>query len=313
MGTSAIMQDVYDTIKIVAPSQAPVFITGETGTGKEIAAQTIHKHSGHCHKPFVAINCAAIASTLFESELFGHQAGAFTGAKTHRMGALRKATGGTLFLDEIGELDMELQAKLLRVLQTQYVVPLGSDCPVKTDFRLICATNRNVHAMLGEKILREDLFHRLYILPLHLPPLNERGADIALLAHYFMAFYGAQENKPKPMRLSRSALIALQQHHWVGNVRQLQNTIRRAVIMADGDSIDCNHLILQGSYPPNRDNKDDQIIFPMGISLAHAEQAIIKITLQQTGGNKSETARILGIDVSTLRRKLMGYSYDARW
>ena len=311
MGTSPIMQDVYDTIKVVAPSHAPVFITGETGTGKEITAQTIHNCSKRAHKPFVAINCAALPKDLFESELFGHKAGAFTGALDNRMGAFRSAMGGTLFLDEIAELPLDLQAKLLRVLQTQYVTPLGSDKAIQTDFRLICATNQHVPKLIAEKTIREDLFHRLYILPIHLPPLNERGSDIALLAHYFTQYYSEQENKPTPMQLSPSALMALQQHHWVGNVRQLQNTIRRAVIMTDGESITRKNLILNDSYTPNNNKDDDHIIIPIGISLAHAEQTIIQNTLQHTAGNKTQTARILGIDVSTLRRKLMGGSRDA--
>ena len=309
MGTSPIMQDVYETIKTVAPSNAPIFITGQTGTGKEIAAQTIHNHSKRRDKPFVAINCAAIPYDLFESELLGHQAGAFTGALDNRMGAIRRAMAGTLFLDEIGELPFALQAKLLRVLQNQYVVPLGSDHPIKVDFRLICATNRPVKDLISNKILREDLFHRLYILPLYLPPLNERGADISLLAHYFVEFYSEQEGRPQPLTISHDALVALQNHHWVGNVRHLQNTLRRTVIMTQNNTITSDDLRLDNDhYPvPHHDQRainHGQIIFQAGTSLAHAENTIIHATLNHTQGNKSKAAQILGIDVSTLRRKL---------
>ena len=315
MGTSPIMQDVYDVIRTVAPSQAPIFITGETGTGKEIAAQTIHDYSRRRDKPFIALNCASIPHDLFESELFGHITGAFTGALENRMGAIRTAMGGTLFLDEVGELPPALQAKLLRVLQTHYVVPLGSDMPIKTDFRLICATNKDVPTLLAEKTLRDDLFHRLYILPIHLPPLNERGDDIALLANYFVQFYLGQEGKSKPLTLEHSAMVALQNHRWVGNVRQLQNVIQRAVIMAQGDSIGRDDLMLNDAYDAIADKQDNplhqgQIVFTTGTTLAHAENTIIKATLLHVGGNKSKAARILGIDVSTLRRKLSNHDRE---
>ena len=309
MGTSPIMQEVYATIKTVAPSHAPVFITGETGTGKEIAAQTIHDYSKRRDKPFVALNCASIPHDLFESELFGHRAGAFTGALDNRLGAIRSAMGGTLFLDEIGELPNTLQAKLLRVLQTHCVVPLGSDVPIETDFRIICATNRPVRDLIEETILREDLLHRLYILPLHLPPLNDRGSDITLLAHYFAEFYSEQEGRENTINLEGSALNALCNHRWTGNVRQLQNTIQRAVITTGGDTITAEHLKLkEGCYsldsPYDNPIHQGQIIFPTGTSLAHAEATLIQATLMHVGGNKSKAARILGIDVSTLRRKL---------
>ena len=304
IGTSTVMQGVYKTIETISSSHAPVFITGDTGTGKEIAAKTIHDYSPNKKGAFISINCSAIPEDLFESELFGHTAGAFTGANNNRTGAIRSASGGTLFLDEIAEMPLNLQVKLLSVLQTKQVTPLGSDTPIQADFRLICATNQDIHKMVHDGTLREDLFHRIYVLPIHLPPLNERGTDISLLANYFTEQYSKEEKKEPVLSISSTALVALQHHHWVGNVRQLQNIIRRAVIMATGRTITCEDLALSDTYHPLGKICDEQIIFPKGTSLANAENTIIEATLLHAGGNKTEAARILGIDVSTLRRKL---------
>lgn len=241
IGTSPVMQDLYKQIDNAAKSQAPVFITGESGTGKEVCAEAIHKNSARAHKPFVPINCAAIPKDLIESELFGHVKGAFTGALYDRDGAAKVADGGTLFLDEIGEMDVSMQTKLLRFLQNYTFQKVGDSRLERTDVRIICATNRDPHAEIRQGRFRDDLFYRLYVIPVHLPPLCQRDKDIAEIARALLLKYAREENKSF-CQFSEEAEACLLSYHWPGNIRELQNIIRNIVVMNKGDTVTINML-----------------------------------------------------------------------
>lgn len=241
VGGSLAMQSVYRIIQSAAPSSATVFITGESGTGKELCAAAIHRLSKRKDRPFVAVNCAAIPRDLLESELFGHVKGAFTGAATTRLGAALQADGGTLFLDEIGEMDPALQAKMLRFLQTGQVQRLGEDKPRQADVRVVCATNRDPRAAVAEGRFREDLFYRLYVIPVQMPPLRERDDDVLLLAQHFLQDFAQQDGK-KFSRFSPEAEDALLAYGWPGNVRELQNVIRNVVVLNDGETVEAPML-----------------------------------------------------------------------
>ncbi|MGQ3676540.1 sigma 54-interacting transcriptional regulator [Xanthobacter sp. TB0139] len=233
LGRSPAMARIYERIGRIASSRAPVFVTGESGTGKELAAAAVHARSPRHDAPFHAVNCSAIPRELMESEMFGHVRGAFTGAHADRAGAVELADGGTLFLDEIGEMDLALQAKLLRVLQEGRVRRIGEGHERQVDVRIVCATNRDPVAEVRAGRLREDLFYRLHVLHLHLPPLRERGEDVLRLAEAFLARFAGEEGRPMP-RLGAEAAAALMQRHWRGNVRELQNLMRRVVVLSDG-------------------------------------------------------------------------------
>ncbi|WP_353216638.1 sigma-54 dependent transcriptional regulator, partial [Sandarakinorhabdus sp.] len=236
VGRSNPMQTVYRAIESVADSKATVFITGESGTGKEVAAEAIHRASRHANRPFIAINCGAIPENLLESELFGHLKGAFTGAIENRLGAAKTADGGTLFLDEICEMELKLQVKLLRFLQTGMIQRVGSSKPEPVDVRVICATNRDPAAEVAAGRFREDLFYRLAVIPLEMPPLRERGDDVVLLAEAFLERFAEQEGKTfEP--LSQDVRARLLSNNWPGNVRELQNVVRRAVVMSAGPEL----------------------------------------------------------------------------
>lgn len=246
VGNSAPMQAVYKMIQNVAPSDAAVFITGESGTGKEVTAQAIHKLSGRRNAPFIALNCAALPENLIESEIFGHVKGAFTGAHDSRKGAASQANGGTLFLDEICEMDINLQAKLLRFLQTGQIKRVGSDWAEDVDVRIVCATNRNPMVEVAEKRFREDLFYRLDVLSIELPPLARRGRDVILLAESFLKIYAVQEGKAfKSIRPETQDLML--NHPWPGNIRELQNVIRKAVVVHDGIELEPHMLALNSA------------------------------------------------------------------
>lgn len=236
IGTSAAMAHVYDKIGCVAKSVAPVFIQGETGTGKELCAQAIHKASARAGQPFVALNCGAIPHELMESELFGHLKGAFTGAIENRKGAARLADGGTLFLDEICELPLAMQSKLLRFLQSGLVQTVGASRPQKVDVRIICATNKSPQAEMKAGNMRADLYYRLFVLPVKLPSLRVRGADICLIAEHFLARMSKIEGKSFE-GFSERAMVLLETHDWPGNVRELQNVVRQAVVLHDGKQV----------------------------------------------------------------------------
>ena len=241
IGTSPVMRDLYKQIDNAAKSHAPVFITGESGTGKEVCAEAIHKNSARAHKPFVPINCAAIPKDLIESELFGHVKGAFTGAMYDRDGAAKVADGGTLFLDEIGEMDVSMQTKLLRFLQNYTFQKVGDSRLERTDVRIICATNRDPHSEIRQGRFRDDLFYRLYVIPVHLPPLCQRDQDIAEIACSLLLKYAREENKSF-RQFSADAEDCLLSYHWPGNIRELQNIIRNIVVMNKGDTVTVNML-----------------------------------------------------------------------
>jgi DNA-binding NtrC family response regulator len=294
IGSSAPMVEIYKTISRVAPTDALVLIEGETGTGKELIAHMLHANSTRAAAPFLPVDCASLAPSLLESELFGSLRGAFTGADRDRVGVFEAAHGGTVFLDEIGEIDLNFQQKLLRFLQEKEVRPLGSTRAKKVDVRILAATNRNLRKMVDEGKFREDLWYRLDVVRMQVPPLRERTGDLPLLAGYFLKRYNQRYNLDA--RITESGLRALAESTWPGNVRQLQHLIERLVILAPGGRIteDSVEDSLRASRPPESG----------GESLADTEMEQIRKVLAATGGNKSRAARILGIERKTLYRKL---------
>jgi DNA-binding NtrC family response regulator len=302
IGASPPMQQLYDMIERVAPTDSTVLVTGETGTGKDLAAETIHGLSARSSAPYLPINCGAVAPTLIESELFGHERGSFTGADRLRRGIFERAHGGTLFLDEITEMPPELQVKLLRVLETGAVTRIGGDKPHKVDVRLIAATNRDPKEAVAEGKLREDLLYRLLVFPLLLPPLRDRGDDIALLAGAFLEELNAANDTSK--RISDAAIERLRRHAWPGNVRELKHVIERAYIMA-GDLITADCLPTNGveSSSPQVNG----LGIDVGMSIADAEKRLILATLEGVGGVKRRAAEVLGISLKTLYNRLNAY------
>ena len=294
IGSSPKMVEIYKTISRVAPTDALVLIEGETGTGKELIAHMIHANSPRAQMPFIPVDCASLAPSLIESELFGAMRGAYTGADRDRTGVFEAANGGTVFLDEIGEIDLNFQLKLLRFLQEKEIRPLGSSRPKKVDVRVIAATNRNLRKMVEEGKFREDLWYRLDVVRITVPPLRERRGDIPLLAAAFLKRYN--ERYGLDARITESGLKALCEYSWPGNVRQLQHMIERLVILAPGGRIteDAVEDAIRSSSP-----KEEP-----GETLAEAEAEQIRKVLAATGGNKSRAARILGIERKTLYRKL---------
>ena len=294
IGSSMAMVDLYKTISRVAPTDATVLIEGETGTGKEMIARMLHRHSRRASAPFQPVDCASIAPSLLESELFGAMRGAYTGADRDRTGVFEAANHGTVFLDEIGEVDLGFQTKLLRFLQERTVRPLGSSRVHEVDVRVISATNRDISKMVEEKKFREDLYYRLNAIPLRLPPLRERAGDIPLLAHYFLKKYN--ERYGLVSKLTDSGVEAMQGYTWPGNVRQLQHLMERLVILAPGGRIDDEAVGDAISATEPRDNASE--------TLADAESEQIRRVMAATNGNKSRASRILGIERKTLYRKL---------
>ncbi len=277
-----------------AASDATVLLEAESGAGKEVFARVIHRESGRSQNPFVAINCAALPRELLEAELFGHVRGAFTGALRDRRGHFQSADGGTLLLDEIGEMSPDLQARLLRVLQDQFVQPVGSDVPVRINVRVIAATHRNLRELVASGRFREDLYYRLCVLPLRIPPLRERPADIEPLARHFL-----RREAGEKASITAQAVDRLREHSWPGNVRELENVIRRAIILAGGDVVDLRHLQIEPA--PQRGGKSS------AVSLDDAERDAIKRVLERTRGNRGAAAEALGISPRTLRHKLKRY------
>jgi two-component system NtrC family response regulator len=284
------MAELLDTARRAANSEATVLIAGESGTGKEVLARLIHQHSPRAQGSMVAVNCAAIPENLLESELFGHVKGAFTGAVSNRKGRFQAAAGGTLFLDEIGELRLDLQAKLLRAIQERVVAPVGADQPEAVDVRLIAASNRDLYAAIGQGTFREDLYYRLGVILLHLPPLRERREDIPGLVAHFLLKLGA----PAGVRFSAGALARLKAHPWPGNIRELQNIVERAVILRKGLLIEADELQLAAPSQPKTENGLPDIP-DEGLSLEAMEQGLIKKAMLKANGNRSEAARLLKI------------------
>jgi len=284
------MAELLDTAKRAAGSEATVLIAGESGTGKEVLARLIHQHSPRAQGPMLAVNCAAIPENLLESELFGHVKGAFTGAVNSRKGRFEAAAGGTLFLDEIGELRLDLQAKLLRAIQDREVTPVGADLPEAVDVRLIAASNRDLYAGIAEGTFREDLYYRLGVILLHLPPLRERREDIPGLVKHFLKKCGA----PAGVRFSPAALARLKSYPWPGNIRELENLVERAVILRRAELIEAEDLQLY-SRGQAKGNGLIPEIPEEGLSLEEVERELIKKALSKAGGNRAEAARLLKI------------------
>ncbi|QUP56351.1 response regulator (plasmid) [Ralstonia syzygii] len=303
LGNSPAMQTLYDQVSRVAPTEATVLLIGESGTGKELAAQTIHDLSLRRKQPFLPVNCGAISPNLIESEMFGHERGSFTGADRQHKGYFERANGGTLLLDEITEMPVELQVKLLRVLETGVFMRVGTNREIDTDVRVIAATNRDPEEAVADGKLRADLYHRLNVFPLQLPPLRERGKDVELLAQHFLDQLNAQNNSKKTFL--PQAMDTLRAYNWPGNVRELRNYVQRAYIMADDTGISTEAVPLQIST--TQASSGSTLTIPVGTSLASADKKIILATLEQCGGVKKRAAELLGISLKTLYNRLEEY------
>ncbi|HMK39720.1 MAG TPA: sigma-54 dependent transcriptional regulator [Bacteroidota bacterium] len=293
VGESPEMQKVMDLVRTVAPTDTTVMIRGESGTGKELVARAIHAGSPRRYFPIVTVNCGAMTESLLESELFGHERGAFTGAQYRRKGKVELADGGTLFLDEVGNIDTKTQMDLLRVIETKQFTRVGGTDIVRSDFRVVCATNKDLECAVREGTFREDLYYRLNVFTIDLPPLRGRRGDIAKLAHYFVEKFSRQMNK-KIEGFTPEAMQALKSHDWPGNVRELENAVERAMVVAEGDVIERSHLPLHPVATGGRDGK----------RLEDIEQRHIEQVLRENGWNVSRSAAILDIDRVTLYHKI---------
>lgn len=303
IGSSPAMREVHKLIGLASPSDATVLVQGETGTGKEEVARALHRHGPRAGKPFVAVNCAAIPAELLESELFGHVKGAFTGALNQRTGRFVEANKGTLFLDEIGDMTLPMQAKILRVLQDRIVTPVGGTSPVPVDVRIVAATHRDLIAMVREGGFREDLFYRLSVVGVQLPPLRDRGADILVLAEHFLRQL-AQAGQPAK-RLSPAASQALLSHAWPGNVRELRNAMQNATVTVRGPVIDRADLSLSAATSAGASDTFDSLLeLPWNVAVARLEKALLARALRAANGNRTEAARRLDIHRQLLYAKL---------
>jgi formate hydrogenlyase transcriptional activator len=301
VGSSAPIRTVLQQVARVAPTDSTVLITGDTGTGKELVARAIHKRSTRSARPFVAVNCAAVPASLIASELFGHERGAFTGALQRRQGKFELADGGTLFLDEIGELPADTQVALLRVLQEREFERVGGNRPIRTDVRVIAATNRDLQTAIAERAFRSDLFYRLNVFPVEIPPLHERPTDIPILVEYFVHRLSKRAGK-KITGISSQTLELLQSYPWPGNIRELQNVVERAVIVSDGELLTVDSRWLAG-----RSTLSPAVKQPLGDALGDRERAMIEGALAETKGRvsgPSGAAAKLGLPRSTLESKI---------
>jgi two-component system, NtrC family, response regulator len=301
IGQSPIIQDTIELAKKVVSTNTTVLLLGETGTGKELFAKAIHANSPRSHFPFVAINCSTFSKDLLESELFGHKAGAFTGAIREKKGLIEEAKGGTLFLDEIGEMHIDLQAKLLRVLETSEFLKLGSSLPTQADVRVISATNKDLQTEVSEGRFREDLFYRLNVFSIQIPPLQARKKDIPLLARYFLKLFSEKMNK-NIEGMSNEFLYILKHHSWKGNIRELKNVIERSVIMADGPHLTAENLPLDMRFIRPENSRSLSVF-----DLQTVEKKHIQRVLDYTKGDKTEAARLLNIGLTTVYRKMEAY------
>jgi len=304
IGKSRKMMHVFDMIRNVARTDANVLIEGQSGTGKELVARAIHHNSPRGEGPFIAINCSAIPDNLLESELFGHTKGAYTGAIDSQKGVFELAHGGTLLLDEIADMPFNLQSKLLRVIETWEIKPLGSDKVKKVDVRLLSATNRNIKEMIDEKKFREDLFYRIATVAISLPSLDERKDDIALLADHFVKKISAKMNKQ--FALKGDAIEVLTHHHWQGNVRELENVIERALISSDTDMLGRHNF----RFLVSNGNDEENVSMGGNMELKELEKVHIRKVLEENGWNKLQAAKILGIDRKTLYKKIKEYELE---
>ncbi len=309
IGASKPMQTIYETIESVAKSDANVLIVGESGTGKELIANAIHYQSLRSKKPFIKVNCAALPKELIESELFGHTKGAFTGAHADKEGLVQHAAGGSLMLDEIAEMPIELQPKLLRVLQERSYRKIGSEKTYAVDFRLVCSTNRPPADAIRDGLLRDDLFYRISTITIHVPPLRERSEDIQLLTEHFLHMYAQKYERPIT-GVSQAAYQRLFSHSWPGNVRELQNVIERAVLLAKEKQIEPIDLPFDNGMVPEGASANVQWDVPPNMTLEEIERLVIERTLQRTGGNKQAAANLLGIYRPRLYSKIRKYNID---
>ncbi|MCS7468171.1 sigma 54-interacting transcriptional regulator [Stieleria sp. ICT_E10.1] len=311
VGQSDAVRDIIEKISMVAPTHATVLVRGESGVGKELVASAIHHASGRASAPLVCMNCAALSPSLLESELFGHEKGAFTGATDRKQGKFEAADGGTLMLDEIGEMDAEIQAKFLRVLEGHPFERVGGQSPIKVDVRVVAATNRDLQAMVAEGKFRQDLFYRLHVVEMVVPPLRKRGSDILLLAEHFLAQFNEQMGR-RITTITDAAKRMLLDYRWPGNIRELRNVIERAVVLNTGSTIDAEHLLLTPAMSAGTGDAESIVASsPVEISLAELERSHIERVLRHTDGNKSRAAAILGIERSTLDRKLKKFDRES--
>jgi len=309
IGNSPAMQEMFAVLEMVAPTDATVLITGESGTGKELIANALHQNSTRADGPFIKLNCAALHENLLESELFGHEAGAFTGASSRRKGRFELAHRGTIFLDEIGDMTLATQAKILRVLQEGEFERVGGDTTIKVDVRLLAATHKNLEKMIEEGTFRQDLFFRLSVVPLHLPPLRDRSIDIPELTAFFLHRY-AKKNRKDITGIHPEALNLLIQYDWPGNIRELENTIERAVILCLGEQITPRELPPQFFPESLRSGSSQAQSADSDFTLKDMERELIRSTLDKTGNNKSLTAKKLGIARQTLLNKIREYGLE---
>ncbi|NOQ45755.1 MAG: GAF domain-containing protein [Desulfobulbaceae bacterium] len=308
IGNSARMQEVFDMVHRVAKSNATVFLRGESGTGKTLVAKALHHNSSRSPGPFIMVNCSALPESLLESELFGHEKGSFTGANERKTGRFEQAEGGTLFLDEIGEISPAVQVKLLNVIQERTFQRIGGTEILKADIRLVAATNRNLETAVRDKSFREDLYYRLNVFPIYMPPLRERRTDILLLADYFLETY-TRENNKNIIRISTSAIDLLMQYHWPGNVRELQNCMERAVLICDAQTIQSIHL------PPSLQSSDSvQSDRPLSLAatVENFERELIIDALKTTKGNQTRAAKHLDTSMRIINYKIHNYGIDPR-
>jgi DNA-binding NtrC family response regulator len=303
IGRSPAMQEIFNTIERVGPTRATVLLTGESGVGKDLIARAIHFHSPRKDRPLVKINCTAIPENLMESELFGYEKGAFTGAQTSKPGKFEQADTGTVFLDEIGDVPPAIQVKLLRVLQEREFERLGSNTTRHIDVRLVAATNQDLRAALEQGTFREDLYYRLNVVPIDIPPLRERKQDIPFLANHFVKKLAA-DTGAHVETITDAGMEKLLSYHWPGNVRELENIIERSLVMAAGTELDAGDIKLENAPRPRPQGSDGAPFLPAGLSLDEYEQEIIREALRRAEGNKSQAARLLGLTRNALRYRL---------
>jgi DNA-binding NtrC family response regulator len=309
IGRSPAMQEIFATITRVAPTRATVLLAGESGVGKDLIARAIHFHSPRRSKPLVKINCTALPENLMESELFGYEKGAFTGANTSKPGKFEQADTGTVFLDEIGDVPANIQVKLLRVLQEREFERLGSNVTRHIDVRVVAATNQDLRAALEQGTFREDLYYRLNVVPLNIPPLRERKEDIPFLAGHFIHKL-APDSGSRVEAITDAGMEKLMSYHWPGNVRELENVIERSLVMATGTALDAKDIRLEMA-PRSRVQSDEHPFLPEGMSLDQYEQEIIREALRRADGNKSQAARLLGLTRNALRYRLTQMGLEA--
>ena len=311
IGTSPELQRVLEIVREWAESDSTILITGETGTGKDLLARYVQALSPRKARPFVVVNCATIPDNLFESELFGHVKGAFSGATANRKGLTQEADGGTLFLDELGEMPLDVQPQLLRFLETGEVRPIGQNRSVRVDTRVIAATNRDLPKMIKEGGFREDLYYRLNVLPIRLPSLRERREDVPQLVSHFLERFARRFGRPV-QEISKKALLVLKSYDWPGNIRELENVIERAVMLARGTELRPEHLFMPGTEPAkSSDVRDIDLGLGDLISLAELEKKHILAVVKHMNGNQKKASEVLGVSKSTLWRKLKDYGIDA--